>query len=98
MMKMAQRKGPANILFRYLYEVSDYAECLKICDVGCSASANKRSVPYAHLLNTIGAIQYEMNNLKASRKAYETALNIRLELFGAKDLEVATILANIGNV
>lgn len=28
----------------------------------------------------------------------ETVLNIRLELFGTKDLEVATILANIGNV
>lgn len=28
----------------------------------------------------------------------ETALNIRLEVFGAKDLEVAAILANIGNV
>jgi tetratricopeptide (TPR) repeat protein len=78
--------------------VSDYAECLKICDIGCSASANKRSVPYAHLLNTIGAIQYEMNNLKASRKAFETAYSIRLELFGAKDLEVAAILGNIGNI
>lgn len=78
--------------------MSDYAECLKICDVGCSASANKRSVPYAHLLNTIGAIQYEMNNLKASRKAFETVYSIRLEIFGPKDLEVATILANIGNV
>jgi len=78
--------------------VSDYAECLKICDVGCSASANKRSIPYAHLLNTIGAMQYEMNNLKASRKAFETVYSIRLELFGPKDLEVATILANIGNI
>jgi tetratricopeptide (TPR) repeat protein len=81
-----------------LYEVSDYDECLKICDVGCSASASKRSIPYAHLLNTIGAIHYETNNLKASRKAFETVHRIRLELFGSKHLEVATILANIGNV
>lgn len=85
-------------MIRYLYEVSDYSECLRICDVGCSASVSKRSIPYAHLLNTIGVIQYELNNSKASRKAFETALNIRLEIFGAKHLEVATVLANIGNV
>lgn len=83
---------------RYLYEVADYTECLTICDVGCSASASKRSVTYAHLLNTIGATNYENNKLKASRKAFETVYNIRLELFGPNELEIATILANIGNI
>jgi tetratricopeptide (TPR) repeat protein len=81
-----------------LFEVSDYAECLKICEIGYSASATKRSIPYAHLLNTIGSIHFENNTLKASREAYETVLSIRSELFGPNDLEVANVLGNLGNI
>jgi tetratricopeptide (TPR) repeat protein len=81
-----------------LFEVSDYAECLKICEIGCSASASKRSTPYAHLLNTIGCTHFENSNLKASRQAFETVLSIRLELYGPNDLEVANVLGNLGNI
>ena len=83
---------------RYLYEVSDYVVCLDICSVGCSASASKRSEQYAHLLNSIGAIHFETNYLKASRKAFNDVRMIRLEIFGAEHLETATILGNLGNV
>jgi tetratricopeptide (TPR) repeat protein len=91
-------KAPANNYFRYLFEISDYDECLNIIQIACTASSDHTSKTYAHLLNTRATAYYELNRLGLSRQAIETALSIRQQILPENHLEIAISLANLGNV
>lgn len=67
-------------------------------ETACSASESKDSLLFSHLLNTIGAAYYELNNLKKCRTNLENARDIREKLLPENDLQVAISLANLGNV
>lgn len=82
----------------YLYEVGDYGECLKMMETACSASEDKNTLLYSHLINTIGSAYFELNHLKKCRSNFESARDLREELLPENDLQVAVSLANLGNV
>jgi tetratricopeptide (TPR) repeat protein len=67
-------------------------------EIACSASDSKDSLLYAHLVNTIGSAQFEQNLLKKSRANYLLAREIRERQLSDNDLQVAIVLANLGNV
>ena len=67
-------------------------------DVACSATDDKHTWLYSDLLNTIGAVRFEKNQLKKARVAFQEVRVIREELLEPDDLRYAMILANIGNI
>ena len=83
---------------RYLYEVADYEECLNLIGIARAAAENRRSLPFAHLVNTEGVTYFELNMLRESRKALEQCLEIREAALPEGHPEIANVLANLGNV
>ena len=87
-----------------MLEVGDYTETLKILDVAKDACEDKKSLLYAHYLNTAGTVYIEQNKMSQCREAYEQALDIRQqESFrqqgsSAGDEELANTINNTGNL
>jgi tetratricopeptide (TPR) repeat protein len=86
------------LCIRFLYEVADFDESLRIADIGASACEDKESLQYAHFCNTRGACYYDLNELKPCREGFETALAIREEKLPKDHKEFAISLANCGNL
>jgi len=85
------------ITARYLYEIADYDECLTLIALGRGAARDKKSLHYAHLLNTEGTTHYEMNKISLSRRALQETLEIREIHLPENDGELANVYANLGN-
>lgn len=82
----------------YLYEVADYAECIDMMNIACSACDDKSSLLYSHLLNALGSSYVEVNKLKKGRAVFDEALKIRVRKLDEDDLQLASTYANIGNI
>ncbi|KIV90279.1 hypothetical protein PV10_07598 [Exophiala mesophila] len=82
----------------YLYEVADYTECLEMMAIACSASDDKGTLLYSHLLNAQGAAYYDQNKLKKAREAFNTARVLRERWLESNHPLVASSIANIANI
>jgi tetratricopeptide (TPR) repeat protein len=83
---------------RYLFELTDFDEALRIVGIASSACKDKKSILYAHHRNTAGSCYYEMNQLIPCRNDYTLTLEIRRSKLSGDDPEMASILANMGNL
>jgi tetratricopeptide (TPR) repeat protein len=86
------------LIYRYLYEISDYEGALRVVSIASVACDDEDSLFYAHLQNTAGACYMEENDLKRSRDAMNVVRDIRERELSSSHPEVAIILGNLGNV
>lgn len=82
----------------YLFEVGDYEVAGRILETAASACDNKSSLVYAEIRNTAGARYYDLNRLTDCRMAYEECMRIRQEHLSHKDIGIASIYHNLGNL
>ena len=61
----------------YLYEVTDYDECLNMISCATATYENQGSRELAHLMNTKGSTYYELKRLRPSREAHDVAGRLR---------------------
>ena len=62
------------------------------------AAEDRPSLVYAHLCNTAGAVDFELNDLQHSREYSQIALDIRRRLLEEDSGELANTINNMGNV
>ena len=79
----------------YLYEVSDYALCLKVVDTGWLACEDKESLQYGDLCFIAGSALYELNRVGECRKNWENYRNIQAALLPEDGLEVSSSIPYI---
>lgn len=80
---------------RYLHEIREIKECLRISTIALRACP--ANMVYAHLHNSIGALQWIQNNLREARVHFELALPIMKDNLGFEDEEYIGVLANVGS-
>lgn len=66
--------------------------------IACSATDDKGSLLYSHLLNTQGAAYYDLNKLKKARAAFTAARTLRELWLEPNHPLVASSIANIANI
>lgn len=67
-------------------------------NIACSAFDDKTSLLYSHLVNILGAVYLERNQMKKSRAFFTEAKELREFHLPADHPQLATSLSNLGNV
>ena len=83
---------------RYLFEVGEHRESKQLLKTGFHVCGNEDSLLYAHLRNTAGVVDFELNHLPRSRASLEKALEVRRKLLHPYHEELANTVHNMGNL
>lgn len=90
---------------RYTFEVGEHEEAqnllkiaFEVCEEEYGADKFRETLVYAHLCNTAGSVEIELNDLQKARQYYEIALVIRRKLLAKDSEELANTINNMGNV
>lgn len=83
---------------RYLFEVGEHRESKQLLKTGFHVCGNEDSLLYAHLRNTAGVVDFELNHLPRSRESLEKALEVRRKLLDPYHEELANTVHNMGNL
>jgi tetratricopeptide (TPR) repeat protein len=87
-----------NTKYRYLDEIESQPEVLDLMEIAKSACSEKRSLWYAHLLNTEAMSYFSLNNLGKSRQLLLESMEIREALLPENDEELGNTYNNLGIV
>ncbi|RDW59780.1 hypothetical protein BP6252_12867 [Coleophoma cylindrospora] len=81
----------------YLYEIGDYAQCLKVVETDCIA-CKEDTLQYATLCNIAGAAYFELNRLNECRVNWETMYKLHAQFLPEDSLERSVSYHNMGNL
>jgi tetratricopeptide (TPR) repeat protein len=81
---------------RYLYEIGEFDDALKLLDMAYTVCPDKTTLVYAHLCNSAAAILFELNDLKKCKEMDDKAFAIRSTLLPEDDLDLAACFHNLG--
>ncbi|KAL8950292.1 MAG: hypothetical protein Q9222_003658 [Ikaeria aurantiellina] len=82
----------------YLFEVGEHRESKLLLKTAFSVCKDEESLLYAHLCNTAGVVDFELNHLPMCRQSLEKALEVRRKLLEPDHEELANTINNMGNL
>ena len=83
---------------RYLFEVGEHRESKQLLRTAFQVCGDEESLLYAHLRNTAGVVDFELNHLPRCRESLEKALEVRRRLLDPYHEELANTIHNMGNL
>ncbi|KAL8711218.1 MAG: hypothetical protein Q9220_004363 [cf. Caloplaca sp. 1 TL-2023] len=82
----------------YLFEVGEHRESKLLLKIAFSVCEDENTLLYAHLRNTAGVVDFELNHLPLCRQSLEKALEVRRKLLEPDHEELANTINNMGNL
>lgn len=92
-----QIEGLNNDHVRYLFEIGESSECLRLANITLKA-VNEGTLLHARLQNSLFGLYFSQNDLRQARPCLEGALRVMREHLGDRSEEYIGMTSNFGNL